>query len=163
MLHYRDDTWRIWLHSNKDLETLLHIWTALIQTKNGHMILRKILSLAFGRSCSQRKRWRVYNISIQEIFTLRQIFTFFFWSSSSAKDLWFAIFKIQSFCLLLKCATINSWIKSSQKNFLIKGYHLWLIDNILSGTKLLTEKILQQSDPEQQINEQKMRLAIQAV
>ena len=45
----------------------------------------------------------------------------------------------------------------------MNGCPLSLIHNILSGTKLLTEKILQQSDPEQQINEQKMRLAIQAV
>ena len=45
----------------------------------------------------------------------------------------------------------------------MNGYSLWLIDNILSGTKLLTEKILHQSDPEQQIDEQKMRLAIQVV
>ena len=37
----------------------------------------------------------------------------------------------------------------------MNGYPLWLIDKILSGTKLLSKKILQQSDPEQQIDEQK--------
>ena len=37
----------------------------------------------------------------------------------------------------------------------MNSYPLWLIDNILSGTKLLSKKTLQQSDPEKQIDEQK--------
>ena len=71
--------------------------------------------------------------------------------------------KYRAFAYCSNAQLLTAELNHLKKTFLMNGYSLWLIDNILSGTKLLTENILQQSDPEQQINEQKMRLAIQAV
>ena len=88
---------------------------------------------------------------------------FFYWSSSSAKDPGLQSLKYRDFACCSNVQLLTAELNHLKKTFLMNGYPSWLIDNILSGTKLLTEKILQQSDSEQQINEQKMRLAIQAV